>query len=529
MKETNHIALIRWIAILLSLLLLGNIILYLLYNRLVQEKQQLNRELETFRDQEKRSALLQNVSRQMEEIAYQQKDISEKRKQEAIAQTERANSMQRRAKAEKENAIAAQRETENAYRLAESQRGLAKKGQLQAEYSKRVADTLAFLALGRSLGTLSITQYQSGNVELASLLAYAASDFTQKYGGDVFYPTIFKALSYSCQQSFSWFEHKGAVTAIYPLIQSGSSFERNNFVTCSKYGELLRWQYDSKQQLVSKVLLNDAQYDFRSICRTSDGLLYALSYNGKLTIIGLSDTKVLPLADKRFRWLFPLGNNRLCAVSEHGIYTLDVQTYSIQISEVLSTAITCIGELDKHFYLFLEDGRIGIFTQTENVIRYVRERTNVSAVTAFCALSNLGYAVGCKDGTILICQPDGSVIKKLIGHQASITMLSAKDNKLFSSSYDGTLRMWDINNEKIKSEVILEHTAWIHSFCLTQDGRSIFIGDEQGGFYCIPFSPTYMANTILEKLTRDFTLEEWEYYIGSQIPFQSYRSKLLQP
>lgn len=117
--------------------------------------------------------------------------------------------MQQQAEIAREKAFTAQWEAEKAYRLADEQKNLAMERQLQAEQSKRVADTLAFLALGRSLGTLSVTQYRSGNMELASLLAYTSWQFTKHYDGDVYHPAVFNALSLSCRQDQLWFRHKG--------------------------------------------------------------------------------------------------------------------------------------------------------------------------------------------------------------------------------------------------------------------------------------------------------------------------------
>ena len=55
------------------------------------------------------------------------------------------------------------------------------------------------------------------------------------------------------------------------------------------------------------------------------------------------------------------------------------------------------------------------------------------------------------------------------------------------------------------------------------------MGDEQGRLYRVPVSPDHMAAVVRQGLQRDFTREEWEYYIGKQIPFESYYLKTYQP
>ena len=57
---------------------------------------------------------------------------------------------------------------------AEQQRQIAEHQRIQAELSKRKTDTLSFISLGRSLGSMALTQYHIGNLELSDLLSYAS-------------------------------------------------------------------------------------------------------------------------------------------------------------------------------------------------------------------------------------------------------------------------------------------------------------------------------------------------------------------
>ena len=319
---------IRWIIAVPCILLTVCLVLYRAYRHSASDRERLALSLEEFRDKEKKSVLIQRVSQQMEEIAYQQKDISEKRRQEAVAQTQKANRMQQQAELARERALAAQLEAEKAYRMADEQKNLAMERQLQAEQSKRVADTLAFLALGRSLGTLSVTQYRSGNMELASLLAYTAWWFTKRYDGDVYHPAVFNALSLSCRQDQLWFGHKGAVTGI-KLLSGGeekAKAGRNplpGLVTVGKYGEMIRWKSENGQTYTSELLLNDPCYDFRDVLLRSDSQMYALSYCGQLISTDSAGivTRFLPKGE--YRQLISIASNLVLAVSTTGIYSFD--------------------------------------------------------------------------------------------------------------------------------------------------------------------------------------------------------------
>lgn len=204
---------IRWIIAVPCVLLTVCLVLYRAYRHSELERDRLTLSLEEFQDKERQSVLIQRVSQQMEEIAYQQKDISEKRRQEAVAQTRKANQMQQQAETAREKAFTAQ------WRLRKpiGWRMNRRIWQWNDNYrlnNRRECRYVGFLALGRSLGTLSVTQYRSGNMELASLLAYTSWQFTKHYDGDVYHPAVFNALSLSCRQDQLWFRHKGAITGI---------------------------------------------------------------------------------------------------------------------------------------------------------------------------------------------------------------------------------------------------------------------------------------------------------------------------
>ena len=115
---------------------------------------ELESQLSELRRQEKRSTILRSVSSQLEEVAYEQKAISDEQREEALRQTRLANEMRERSEKERMNAVIAQQsalaseqKAIEAYDLAEQQRQLAELQRVKAELSKRIADTLSYIAL----------------------------------------------------------------------------------------------------------------------------------------------------------------------------------------------------------------------------------------------------------------------------------------------------------------------------------------------------------------------------------------------
>ena len=206
-----------------------------------EKVEDLEKKVEALRLQERRSAVDRSVSKQMEELANEQREISDEKREEAIQQTRVANEMRLRSELERQNAIiaernavASERKAVEASEIAESQRQMAEHQRLLAEMSKQKADTLSYIALGRSLGSISTIQAQAGNEDVANLLSYASYLYTSRYRGDIYYPAVFQSLMRSSQSVVSWTEHTGAVTNLEYM-----PGEDHRLVSVSDYGEII--------------------------------------------------------------------------------------------------------------------------------------------------------------------------------------------------------------------------------------------------------------------------------------------------
>ena len=214
----------------MGVLLLSTMAIGLYTNHANRERiNELESQLNVLRAQEKRSAVDRRVSKQMEQIAYGQQALSEERSQEAIHQSEIAKKMTILSEAERKKAIEAQGTAEKAaaeamaaYQMEEQQRNEADRQRRQAEHAKLVADTLNYISLGRTLGAQSYSIYQTGETELGNMLAYASYLYTKDYGGDLYTPSVFQALTQSADSRRSWSSHKGSISCINISPKSGN-------------------------------------------------------------------------------------------------------------------------------------------------------------------------------------------------------------------------------------------------------------------------------------------------------------------
>ena len=472
---------------------------------------------------EKRSAVDRSISAQMEEIAFEQMIISDEQREKALQQTRVANEMRERSEIERQNALMAERNAVasekkalEASALAESQRQIAEHQRIQAELAKSIADTLSYVALARSLGSLSSIQAQVGNTELADLLAYSSYLFVNRYHGDVYYPAIFQSLMTSSQSMRSWPKHNGSLMALAYLPENDS-----RMVTVSTYGEIMVHEKVG-DNLQSLTLLSDNTLDFRDLY-LEDEVVYAISRSGHLVIIDKGEIKILPLPDLDLPMkITDMDSDNLLLVGDHGMALYEKQRKMVVNTREFPFKVTTVSRYDYRPLLFDDQGRQHLVKgfyelQTDDVPFKGR-------VTAFASSKNTRQrAYGMSDGTIWLYNERTGKITKLEGHLSRISRLKFNGPSLYSASYDNSVRLWNTSSEKIDPMTLISTNSWMMDFTFDNSKQFAWMGDYNGNLSEVLLSVPEMVERISRKLKRDFTREEWNYYIGSNVPYESFR------
>ena len=497
-----------------------------------QKVEDLQEQLAAMHKQELRSTIDRSVSAQMEQIANEQREISDEKREEALQQTRVANEMRLRSERERlnaveaeRNAIASEKKALEASAVAESQRQMAEHQRIQAEFSKRVADTLSYIALGRSLGSISTIQNQTGNKELSNLLSYASYLFTSRYHGDVYNHAVFQSLMRASESMVSWSEHTGAVMNLDFLPN-----EVNRLVTVSSYGEIILCERKG-DRLLTETLFKNNQYDFRDLyIDKATKIIYALSRTGELVTISRRE------GEKERRSY------------EVKTYSIDGMKHPMKINYINDDFLLIIGEqslaqFDKKRQIFMNvkqtPFRIVASTRKQNypilfddqsrqhlvkgLEKFETSKVPVPGnVTAYCESKNTGYeAYGMNDGTIWLIDKQGKA-QKLIGHRSRISKMKLNGRRLFSSSYDGQVNLWIANSEKVEPMTLLQTNNWITCFNFDTSKTAFWLGDVKGNLAAVNISVPTMVEKIQKKLKRNLTTEEWNYFIGQNIPYEKF-------
>ena len=483
---------------------------------------ELESQLSVLRAQEQRSAVDRRVSKQMEEIAYGQQTLSEERSQEAIRQSEIAKKMTILSEAERQKAIEAQgiaersaAEALDAYQMAERQRSEADNQRRQAEHAKLVADTLNFISLGRTLGSQSYSIYQTGDTELGNMLAYASYLFTSQYGGDLYNPSVFQAMTQSAGSRRSWSSHNGSISRIDILPNDG------RLLTVSTYGEIFDHTMQGGKMLTNRLMSNPL-YCFRDVFNGRDGKCYAISSTGHLVIINGSMTQVVTVenVDKPFNLQVMNDGGQLLIIGENSVALLDTATDRILGTRRLPFRIMFSGRRDYKPLLFDDSGGMHLVNGINDM---TNEKTGVEGqVTAFASSKNEHLAAyGMYDGTIWLIDSSGKKYK-LVDHLSQVTKLKFDGKRLYSSSYDGKLLFWMTGEQQIKPIMLFQSGSWLTDFVFSTDKNYIWTGEQNGTVTEYLISLPKIAQRLRQNVKRDFTQEEWNYYVGKGIPFAAF-------
>ena len=517
MKQPGKIV-VSAVAAAFLLCLAGGIGLYVLYSNEAQENKDLKGQLAELIKQEKQSVV------KMEEIANEERRISDEQREAAVEQTklaeqERKNAEQQRRKAEQErqNALVAERKAVEASKVAQHERAVAEQQRAQAEHSKRVTDTLSYITLGRSLGTVSQNQLQTGNAELADLLSFAAYTFTDRYHGDIYNPAVYQSLVMSSQSKSSWNKHKGTVRCVEFRPNS------NHFLTSSTYGEVME-HFLSNNKLNSKMLFSNKEFDFRDGYIWENNDVYVVDRNGRILIITHSgQQKVLTLSNPdKLLGITPIGN-QLLVVGERTLSVIAPQQNIISNTRKLDFRIVSFNRYDNSPVVFDNQGRMYIVRALNRL-----EDSQVpfkGQVTAFASSKNKGLkAYGMRDGVIYLVRPNGKSIR-LVGHRSQVTKIKINGMRIYSSGYDGSLILWAAEQEKIEPITLFTTQSWIMDFNFDNKKEYIWAVDQKGNITEAFISVPKMIDKLRNKLKRNFTRDEWDYYVGRNIPYEQFCSR----
>ncbi len=466
--------------------------------------------------------------------AERQRVLAEQSEKDAREQQERAEESQRQAELQRRNAernateadrqrrIAAQREQEAQLerekavaneKLAIEQQHLAEQASLEAERRRMIS-------IAQSMAVKS--QQMRTDTLLKGLLAFQAFHFNNDYQGVNYNPDVFKSL-YSGLSFFKGSDYNvytNHTSMVRSTVQVG-----NTIYSAGSDGIISSLDVSWKNQ---KGILEDLSIVKKLV--EFENSIYALTNNGLVRYnLGSGSKDFFQHSSPEIRDFF---------ITDKGIFII-VFNQAVGISDGFGKAsreiyksdgkinATKFNQAKNLLYIAFNDGSI----VSLNLNDYQAVTHSVFANVPESNWGEIGYnpiknllagGFGNNQGAVYIWNAQtGEQLSILRGHTAKITGISfSSDGKLMAtSSYDNTVRLWNLDDLNTLPIVFDDHESWVTTVMFTNDDNNIVSGGRNGKIRVYPVNVNSMVTEYCNFLSRELAQDEWNSYVGEDIPY----------
>ncbi len=433
-----------------------------------------------------------------------------------------ANEAERRSEQLEVTTEQAERERREAER-AEAQ---AREGQKEAVKEKEAEYQKRMLSISK---TLSAQSKQVSDRNLKTLMAYQAYLFNKAYNGSSNSSDIYTALyeAFVAHRGRSYNARTGHAGTVKSIDFAGSS---NIVYSSGMDGKILRWDILNSSKSSSTLIDNpynnhslDVSNDKRWLaCGTGTSIIQLFNLNNP------SSTPNVLIGHQRavIALCFVPGKNELVSAgNDQKIIKWDLITSEKREIVTYSGRIRSIAIDPKGNYVIAgtEDGKIMKWDlNTGKGSQLYSGSYSVRKVNFNSTGSRIAF--GDRVGNIRIINAgSGQVISQIRGHTNIVNDIEfSPDGRLLASvSMDGTLKLWDARNLRNKPiHLEKEHNSRFFSVAFSRSGRYLVSSNDKGMIYIWPTKLDYLASNMCRYISRNFTQQEWNSYIGRDIEYQ---------
>jgi len=493
----------------------------------VTARNQAEENLQIAEEQRKRAETQEQLAKDNEAAAI-------KAQGEALANLQIATEQRARAETQEELAKQSAVYAEQKRVEAEASEKLAKEREAEAIAAKAAADRLRYLSLGKAMG-LKSTQFRSEQKELKGLLAQHAYIFNVTYDGDRYDNDIYDGLYYAIKELGdplveSLGGHDKGIRALT------SSTTGNLVFSADTKGKILKWSLKGEQRVADTLIgWRNESHVIRALAVTSnnskliaggdfradDGSTYVEIFNtsGRNTPEKLSGFESTV-------W------NLIVTPDDKGFYALDNNGKSIKyanfrsVSEVASSDVRlndiALSEDGNYIVGAGNNGRVYLFDINNNYSRSEIYNNNATLLNIAISDDNT-VAIGDENGLVKIFKLfSNQSLARLIGHTSPIEGIEFSHDGRFiaTASRDKTVRLWNRADLNAQPITLKDHPDWVFSIAFSPNSDQILAGTKETVVRAWPTNIEVMADKICSKLDRNMTKDEWDTYVGEEVPYE---------
>ncbi len=464
------------------------------------------------------SAAANAIQQQMfAEVARNEADTA---KEEALVALEEANY-------QRAQALRNQQEARRQERIAVANEKTANEERIAAEEAREDANKRRMLSIAKSMAVKSLTI--ADDPDLQALLAYQAYNYNVEFGGPMHEADIYAGL-YSARKTLLGDQYNvygGHTQSIYGLVFHPS---KNEFYTAGTDGQLLKWSLADTSK--SFEVLSQTPVLLKALSISADGekLAVGTDRNG-IMIYETENPSKLPLKlnghDGIIRDLEFAASGELFSIG------IDKQILKWNISrnssEVFSSSefryndisvspdsqIICACDRSGNIYV------ISKFDPAEPVIIPGTEAN----VTFSLDFSNDGKFLAAGDGNNnvrIFDTEDWKEINSLRGNKARVVdvKFSPRSNYLASTGNNGQVLMWEMADLNSSPFVMEDNEGRALAVDFSPDEKIMVSGSSEGSrLIARPVRADLLIEGFCSMINRNFTKEEWDVYVGVDIPY----------
>jgi WD40 repeat protein/energy-coupling factor transporter ATP-binding protein EcfA2 len=379
-------------------------------------------------------------------------------------------------------------------------------------------------------GSIAESSMEVEDSELKALLALQSHVFNERYNGTDYNAAVYAGLITSIKSLYgnSHNEFKGHAESVNSLVFRPNS---SVFYSASSDGRIMQWDVNDENKRSRTLLQRPVVLNQLAISGNAQWLAVATDGQGVLVFnpeMNNPEPHQIPWGNNRIITLefYPDNEHIVFAGSDNSIIRHNVRTNTHQViakteSEVMSLSVSPGGEMvvagtrAGQVIIIREEGTPAwqiLYTDQGNDILTVKFNNNGSRIAA----GNI------RGQTRILETASGNLLTTLSGHSARVVDIEFCPAGKFiaTSSFDGTIHLWDINNLNAQPLVLSDHGSWVRTVAFNSDGTRMITGSRQESrLLAWNINSREMAQMICNRLTRSITYDEWDRFIGQDIPY----------
>lgn len=388
---------------------------------------------------------------------------------------------------------------------------------------------LRMLSVARSMALRSLQM--GGQADLQALLAYQAYLFNRNFHGSPNDADIYMGLYNLAKENGSPFFKSFSEGAQGKLKSIACAPGSNEFYTSDSEGKILKWDLNNGPQAYRMIYQDSEITDVMAISPGSDWLACGRE-NSSIRLIPLKGT------GQSYELNGHRGSVRSVVFSYDGKYlysaALDGKVLKWDLAAKTSTNMTTgeiqitavdISPAGNYLAGITPKGTGLVWNPGNSSDRFTIESEGKAIRSIRFRPGNAMFAVGFDDGTVEIW--DAAKREKITGIKAhSGTVADIRFNayrpQMATSGEDGILRLWDLENLNSVPISIDDAGGPLISFDFGSGGTVIVsaIGGDKASIISRPsYADTFAADGC-KYVTRNFTPEEWQAYVGKDIDYE---------